>query len=139
MADGNYVTLAEAKTLLSRISAIYEVSGTVDDDHLSLIIESAEGMINAAIASRYTIPVTETEAVNYLRGMAIAIMRFKTFSQFADQEDFPELIKTEYKATMGELDKLAKRITSLPNVADKTTGRAAHIKISTQTSSIGGF
>ena len=132
---GNYVSLAEAKTLLNRVLAIYES----DDDHLDLIIEASEGMINAAIASRYTIPVTETEGVNYIRGLVIPIMRYKTFTQFADQEDFPEGVKVEYKATMNSLDNLAKRITSLPNVDDKTSGRASHIKISTSTSPIQGY
>ena len=106
---------------------------------MGLIIDASEGMINAAIASRYTIPVTDSEAINYIRGLVIPIMRYKTFTQFADQEEFPEGIKVEYKATMMELDKLAKRVTSLPNVADKTTGRAAHIKISTSESSISDF
>jgi len=40
---------------------------------------------------------------------------------------------------MHELDKLAKRFTSLPGVDDKTTGRAAHIKISTSTSPIANY
>ena len=135
----DYVTLAETETLLARVLAVYEVSGSVVDAHLQLIIDASEGMINAAIASRYTIPVTESVAVNYLRGLVIPIIRMKTYTQFADQDDFPENVKVEYKATMMELDKLAKRITSLPNVDDKTTGRASHIKISTSTSPIAGY
>jgi len=132
---GNYVSLAEAKTLLARVLAIYDG----DDDHLDLIIDASEGMINSSIASRYTIPVTEAEGVNYIRSLVIPIMRYKTFAQFADQEDFPEGVKVEYKATMKQLDNLAKRVTSLPNVDDKTTGRASHIKISTTTSPIAGY
>ena len=135
----DYVTLAETETLLARVLAVYEVSGSVVDAHLQLIIDASEGIINAAIASRYTIPVTESVAVNYLRGLVIPIIRMKTYTQFADQDDFPENVKVEYKATMMELDKLAKRITSLPNVDDKTTGRASHIKISTSTSPIAGY
>jgi len=135
----DYISLADTKTLLARVLAVYEVSGTVDDTHLQLVIDEAEGMINAAIASRYTIPVTDSVAVAYLRSLAVPIIRYKTFTQFSDQEDFPEGVKAEYKATMGELDKLAKRITSVPNTSDKTTGRAAHIKISTSTSTIEGY
>lgn len=135
----DYISLADTKKLISRVLAVYEVSGTVDDDHLTLIIDEAEGMINAAIASRYTIPVTATAALKYLRALAVPIIRYKTFTQFADQEDFPEGIKVEYKATLAELDKLAKRITSLPNVDDKTTGRASYIKVSTSTSSIANY
>jgi len=134
-----YITLDETKTLLARVLKIYEVSGIVDDDHLQLIIDASEGMINAAIASRYTIPVTETVAVDYIRALVVPIIRMKTWTQFGDQEDFPENVKVEYKATMMELDKLAKRITSLPNVDDKTTGRASYINISTSTSPIQGY
>lgn len=139
MADGNYISLADAKTLLDRVLAVYKDSGVVDDDHLTLIIEASEGMVNSAIASRYTIPVTDSQAVNYLRSMVVPIMRYKTFTQFSDQEEFPEGIKAEYKSTMKQLDNLAKRITSLPNVDDKTTGRASHIKISTTSSSISTY
>lgn len=135
----DYVSLAQAKTLLARVLAVYESDGTVDDDHLQLIIDASEGMANAAIASRYDIPVTDTEGVNYLRSLVIPIIRYKTFTQFAEQEDFPEGIKEEYKATMKSLEMLAKRVTSLPNVDDKTTGRASHIKISTTTSPIEGY
>lgn len=134
-----YVTLAEVKTLLARVLAPYESAGTVDDTHLQLIIDAAEGMVNAAVCSRYTIPVAETEAVNYLKALIIPIVRYKTFTQFAEQEDFPDGVLEEYKATMKSLDNLAKRVTSLPNESDKATGRAASIKISTADSPIAGF
>lgn len=137
MAD--YVTSAEVQTLISRVLAPYKVNGTVDTDHLDLIIDAAEGMVNAAIASRYTIPATDDEAVKYLKSLVIPIIRYKTFVQFAEQEDFPVGVMEEYKATMKELDKLAKQVTSLPGASDKTTGRASHIKVSTKTSPIEGF
>jgi phage gp36-like protein len=139
MADGDYISLADTKTLIKRVDAVYEVSGVVDDDHLTLIIDEAEGMINSAIASRYDVPVTNATAIKYLRALVVPIIRYKTFTQFADQEDFPEGIKVEYKSTMKQLDNLAKRVTSLPAVDDKTTGRASYIKISTSTSSISKY
>lgn len=135
MADGNYITLANTKKLLARVLSVYGA----DDDHLTLIVEASEGMVNAALASRYTIPVTGSEAVNYIRSLVVPIMRYKTWTQFADQEEFPEGVLEEYKSTMKELDKLAKRTTSLPNVDDKTTGRAAYIKVSTTASQISTF
>jgi len=130
-----YTTLAEVKLVLARVLSIYES----DDTHLTLIIDATEGMINASIASRYDIPATSTQAVNYIKAMIFPIVRYKTWTQFADQEDFPEGVKAEYKSTMKQLDNLAKRITSLPNEDDKTTGRASHIKISTKTSPIEGY
>jgi len=130
-----YVTLDEVKLVLARVLSIYDS----DDDHLQLIVDAAEGMINASLASRYTIPATSTEAVNYIKAMVFPIVRYKTWTQFADQEDFPEGVRTEYKATMKQLDNLAKRITSLPNEDDKTTGRASYINISTSTSPIKGY
>jgi len=139
MADGDYISLDDTKTLINRILAVYKVSGTVDDDHLTLVIDEAEGMVNAAIASRYTVPVTDATAIKYLRSMVVPIIRQKTFTQFAEQEDLPEGVKVEYKATMKQLDNLAKRVTSLPGVDDKTTGRASHIKISTTTSTISSY
>ena len=131
----SYVTLAEVKLVLARVLSIYDS----DDTHLELIIDAAEGMINSSIASRYTIPATSTEAVDYIKALVFPIVRYKTWTQFADQEDFPEGVKVEYKATMKQLDNLAKRITSLPNEDDKTTGRASHIKVSTSTSPIEGY
>jgi len=135
----DYITLADAKTLLGRTLAVYTTDGTVDDDHLTLVLEEAEGMVNAAIASRYTIPATETQAVNFIRSLIIPIARYKTYVQFADQEDFPAGVLEEYKGVLKQLDMLAKQITSLPSESDKTTGRAASIKISTTTSPIEGF
>lgn len=134
-----YVTIAEVQTLIARVLAPYKVDGTVDESHLQLIIDAAEGMANAAIAARYDIPVTDTNGVNYLKSLIIPIIRYKTMTQYADQEDFPAGVMEEYKASMKELDKLARRINSLPGVSDKTTGRAASIKISTATSPIEGF
>jgi len=130
----SYVTLAAAQVAIARIDAVYDA-----DADLQRVLDSSEGMVNAALASRYTIPITGSEALDYLQALVIPILRYKTFTQFADQEDFPEGVKVEYKSTMHELDKLAKRITSLPNVDDKTTGRAAHIKISTSDSTISTY
>ena len=139
MADGDYISIADTETLLDRVLAIYKVSGTVVESHLTLVIDEAEGMVNAAIASRYALPITDATAIKYIRSLLVPIIRYKSFTQFADQEDFPEGIKVEYKATMTQLDNLAKRITSLPNVDDKTTGRASYIKISTSTSPISEY
>lgn len=137
MAD--YVTTANVKTLIDRVLSVYKTNGAVSDTHLELIIDASEGMVNAAIASRYDIPVTASEGIKYLRALVIPIIRYKTFTQFADQEDFPEGIKEEYKATLKQLEMLAKRVTSLPGVDDKTTGRASHIKISQSTSPIANY
>jgi hypothetical protein len=130
-----YVTLDEVKLVLARVLSIYDS----DDTHLQLIVDATEGMINASIASRYTIPATSDEAVDYIKAMIFPIVRFKTWTQFADQEDIPEGVIAEYKSTMKQLDNLAKRITSLPNEEDKETGRASHIKISTSSSPIAGY
>jgi len=130
----SYVTLAEAKVAIARIDAVYDA-----DADLQRVLDASEGMVNAAIASRYDIPVTESEAVDYIQALVIPILRYKTFTQFADMEEFPEGIKVEYKSTMKSLEMLAKRVTSLPNVDDKTTGRASHIKISTSESSISTY
>jgi len=130
----SYVTLAEAKVAIARIDAVYDA-----DADLQRVLDASEGMVNAAIASRYDIPVTESEAVDYIQALVIPILRYKTFTQFADMEQFPEGVKVEYKSTMQSLEMLAKRVTSLPNVDDKTTGRASHIKISTSESSISTY
>ena len=130
----SYVTLAEAKVAIARIDAVYDA-----DADLQRVLDASEGMVNAAIASRYDIPVTESEAVDYIQALVIPILRYKTFTQFADMEEFSEGVKVEYKSTMKSLEMLAKRVTSLPNVDDKTTGRASHIKISTSESSISTY
>jgi len=135
-----YVSLAEAKTLLNRVLAVYKVNGTVDEDHLTMILTAAEGMVNAAIGSRYTIPVTDSVAVDYIRGLVIPIMRYKTWVQFGDQEEeFPKGIMEEYKSTMKSLDMLAKQVTSLPNESEKSTGRPSHITYAETTSEIEGY
>lgn len=135
-----YVTLAEAKKELSRVLAIYKVNGVVDDTHLTQILDAAEGMVNAAIGSRYTIPVTNSVAIDYIRGLVIPIMRYKTWVQFGDQEaEFPKGIMEEYKSSMKSLEMLAKQVTSLPNETEKTTGRPSHITYAETTTEIAGY
>lgn len=135
-----YVTLAEAKTLISRITNIYENDqGVIDDSHLQLVLDEAEGMVNAAIGSRYDIPVTATNSIPFIRAIVIPILRYKTYTQFAETEEIPEGIMEEYKSALKTLDKLAKQVISLPEQSDKTTGRASHIKVKTSGSALGGF
>jgi len=131
-----YITIAQAETLLGRIINVYEDSGVVDEDHLQLVIDEAEGMVNAAIASRYTIPVTETNALSFIRGLVVPILRYKSYTQFNEQEDFPKGILEEYKATLKVLKDLATQVISLPDEDEKITGRASHIKINSNTSPI---
>lgn len=136
-----YITLTQAKTALERVINIYEDDGVVDDTHLQEVIDECEGMINCAVASRYTIPITGTNAVNFLRGLVVPILRYKTYTQFNESvaEDMPKMIFEEYKATIKTLDNLAKQIVSVPDASEKTTGRPSHIKINKTVSQIQGF
>jgi len=134
----SYITVAQAKTLLGRTLDVYNDSdGAFQSSHLELVIDECEGMINSAIGSRYTIPPTSTNALNFLRGLVVPLLRFKTYNQFTDMSDVPEGVITEYKAAMDTLSKLARQVISLPDQADKSTGRASHIKISTDTTTTG--
>jgi phage gp36-like protein len=130
-----YLSSDDAKKHLKRIINILDN----DDDYLDLLLEESEGLVNASIASRYTIPVTETNAISFLRSLVVPILRYKAFSAFNEQEKFPEGVMEEYKATLKILDSLAKQVMSLPDGTEKTTGRAAHIKISEYTSSISDY
>lgn len=134
-----YLSLADAETSLARILNVYEVNGSVVDAHLQLVIDEAEGIVNAAIGSRYTIPVTNTNAIAFLRSLVVPILRYKTYAQFNESEDFPKGVMEEYKATLKILNDLAKQVISLPDEAEKTSGRASHIKISSSESTITGF
>jgi len=135
-----YITLTEAKTLISRITNIYENDqNVIDDSHLQLVLDESEGMINAAIGSRYDIPVTATNGVVFLRSLVVPILRFKTYTQFAETQEIPEGIQLEYKMALKTLDQLARQIISIPDTSDKTTGRASHIKIAERTSVSTGF
>ena len=122
-----YISIAEAKTLLNRVIDVYETDNVVDDDQLQLVIDEAEGIVNSAIASRYTIPVTETNSVAFLRSLVVPILRMKTYTQFAETEDTPDIIISEYKETMKVLKELSRQIISLPATDDKTTGRPSYI------------
>jgi len=125
----SYISLADAKTLLGRILDIYENDAdVVQDDHLQLVIDEAEAMINMSICSRYDIPATDADAVAFLRSLVVPILRFKSYTQFAESDDMPESIIVEYKSVMTTLDKLARQVISLPDTDDKTTGRASYIK-----------
>ena len=70
----SYLSLANAQTLLGRVLDIYkDANGNVDTDHLTLVIDEAENMVNTAIGSRYTVPVTDTYSVEYLRSIVVPI------------------------------------------------------------------
>lgn len=134
-----YITLAEAKTLLKRILDPYKTDNVVDDDHLQLVIDESEGMINAAIGSRYNIPVTGTNAVSFIRSLVVPILRYKTYTQFADTVEISDGIIAEYKSTLKVLDQLAQQVISLPDTTEKTTGRPSHIKISISPTVLDGY
>lgn len=132
-----YITLDQAKNAIARVDNVYND----DDTFLQEVIDESEGLINSSIGSRYTIPVTGTNSIAFLRSLVVPILRYKTYTQFNEstQEDFPKLIHEEYKATMKILENLAKQIVSIPDATEKTTGRASHIKINTVDSQIEGF
>lgn len=135
-----YITIAQTQTLLGRLLDVYrDDQNVVQTDHLQLVIDEAEGMINSAIGSRYTIPATGTNAVAFLRSLAVPIIRYKTYTQFADMEEVPEGIRLEFKMALETLDKLARQVISLPSETEKTTGRASHIKIVTDLIDKTGF
>jgi len=134
-----YLTLAQANQAIARIINVYKVDGTIDDDFLQLTIDEAEGLVNSAIGSRYDIPVTGTNAVAYLRALVIPILRFKTYTQFAESLTMPDNVKTEYETTMIALGKLARQVMSLPDTSDKTTGRPSYVKITESTTPSTGF
>ena len=134
-----YITLTEAKSLLKRILDVYETNDVVDDTQLQLVIDEAEGMVNAAIASRYAIPVTDTNSVSFLRSLVVPILRMKSYTQFAETDDTPDIIISEYKETMKVLKDLARQIISLPATEDKITGRPSYIGYTSSTSSISEY
>lgn len=135
-----YITLSEAQTLLGRLLDIYkDDNGVVDTDHLQLVIDEAEGMVNAAIASRYSIPVTDTNSVAFLRAIVVPILRYKTITQFAETEEVSEGIQLEYRKALETLYKLARQVMSLPGTSDKTSGRPAYIAITKSTDSLTGY
>jgi len=139
----SYLSLADAQTLIGRALAVYTndgtPDGTVDTAHLQLVIDEAEGMVNMAICSRYTIPPTDTNAVNFLRSLVVPILRYKTYLQFAESEKMPDGLTNEYNSVMSILDKLARQVISLPDTSDKTTGRASYIKITSTDAPATGF
>ena len=125
-----YITLAQTQTLIGRLLDVYkDDQDVVDTDHLQLVIDEAEGMINSAIGSRYDIPVTGTNAVNFLRSLVVPIIRYKTTTQFAETENISEGIQLEYKMALKTLSQLAKQEMSLPDTDEKTTGRAEYISV----------
>ena len=122
-----YITLDETKSLIKRILDVYSDNGSIDDSQLQLVIDEAEGMVNASIASRYAIPVTDTNSVAFLRSLIVPIIRMKSYTQFAETEDTPDIISTEYKETLKILKDLSRQIISLPDTSDKKTGRPSYI------------
>ena len=138
MAD--YLSLANAQTLLGRVLDIYkDANDNVDTAHLTLVIDEAENMVNTAIGSRYTVPVTDTYSVEYLRSIVVPIVRFKTYVQFAETEELPEAVAVEYRAALKMLNDLARQHVSLPGTTEKTTGRAAYIKTTVKSTTSTGF
>ena len=136
----SYLSLADAQTLLGRVLDIYkDDNNVVDTDHLELVIDEAENMVNTAIGSRYAIPVTDTYSVEYLRSIVVPIVRFKTYVQFAESEELPEAVAVEYREALKMLNALARQHVSLPGTSEKSTGRPAYIKTTTKSDSSTGF
>jgi uncharacterized transporter YbjL len=114
----DYVTSAEAQAACADVKNVWNVSGVFTEARLLVDLNAVEGEINAAVQSRYTIPVTDSYAKAYLKGICIALLRAKAYSNLAAVET-PEVILQEARAARGQLRDISSGRLELASVAQK--------------------
>jgi len=123
----DYVTSAEAQAACADIVSVWNVSGVFSEARMLVDLNAVEGEINAAVQSRYTIPVTNAYAKAYLKGICIALLRAKAYSNLAAVET-PEVILQEARAARGELRDISSGRLELADVTQKSdTGLPQYI------------
>jgi phage gp36-like protein len=122
---GNYLTSTQVEDELARIIRVYhDGEGAVDTDKIDRDIQMAEGEIDASIRARYATPATDAEAVLYLRGIALSLVRLRAYSRLAES-DTPFAVMSEAKAARTALHRLSSGAQQLPGQDQDTTNTPA--------------
>ena len=98
----DYVSSAEAQAACADVKNVWNVAGVFNEARMLLDLGAVEGEINAACQSRYAVPVTNSYATAFLKGIAVALLRAKAYSNLAAVET-PEVILQESRAARGQL------------------------------------
>ena len=104
---GNYISRSDAETRLSRVyDTIYENDGIVDNDLVDADIDAAEGEVDAYLAQRYLIPVTDSNALRVIKSWALTLLEVHAYGRIPGRE-LPESISTRAKTVRDQLQKAA--------------------------------
>jgi phage gp36-like protein len=141
-----YASLDDFKKRLNRhYQDLYlDADGNYDESLMTGDLTDAAAEVDAYLASRYAVPVTEPEALPMLRGCQLALAAALAWGR-ADADELPEKVKDAAKVARGQLKDIAKGDIVLPAAPAQSTsgaGGAAIVQAETPVfgrSNMGGF
>lgn len=123
MADdmaSDYFTSAELKARFeddAELISLTDGSGSIDEDVITEVVNSAHGFMNGYLARRYATPISATgdaDLASTLRGVGLDIAEVKLMRR---GEIVPEAKQRQYDEAVGWLKDVAKGMIVLPAAA----------------------
>lgn len=105
----SYLTVADVQARLRKnYDALYTERGesAADEDIVAADIEAAEADIHSYLAGRYTVPVTDAEAVKLLKHWTLVLLQEIAYGAIAGRT-LPENIAEQIKSLRLRLQKIA--------------------------------
>ena len=127
-----YATLDDFKQRLkSNYGNIYsDDDGIVDESLMTGDLNTAAAELNASIAKRYLVPVTETDALPMLKAWQLALAG-ELASSRVDTDELPEKVKDAAKIARDQMKALAAGNFTLPAApAESTSGAGGSVIVS---------
>ena len=106
---GNYISRSDAELRLRRnYRTLYTPadSGEIDTDIVDADIDAAEGTVDSYLAGRYTVPVTDAEALRPIKSWALTFLEEIAYGAIPGRE-VPKNIADRAKAAREHLAKVA--------------------------------
>lgn len=117
-----YLTQAEAEQAISKIIWCYsDDSGVYQPQDLMIDLNSIEGEVSGMLAVRYSLPITETVALEVLKAYIITLLRVRAYSRHPTGET-PESVLQEGRQTRGALRDISSGAQLLGNAPQRVDG-----------------
>lgn len=83
----DYFTAAEMETALARQADMYKnEDGVIVTANVQEDLDEVEEDVNSSLRNKYTIPITKTRSINYVKGMVLTLMREKAYERLGTGE-----------------------------------------------------
>ena len=130
----DYISTAEAEYSLQNILNVYnDTDGTYQQAYLIDDIEAAEGMVNAAIRARYSVPATSSQSVQLCKDLSLKLLREMAYSRLAASET-PFIVTESAKAARITLGQISAGKLQLPDeTQNESSGLASYISTKSNT------